>query len=101
MENISNNNIACYCCYLLLMLTYFISFSSCSDLCTILLRFDDTTIHTQKQMAVFDRIRLEASKEDYPALLANGNLVEDGDAEEEGRHFATWPDPYQIGRAHA
>eukprot|EP00533_Pseudo-nitzschia_delicatissima_P000453 CAMPEP_0116104756 /NCGR_PEP_ID=MMETSP0327-20121206/14639_1 /TAXON_ID=44447 /ORGANISM="Pseudo-nitzschia delicatissima, Strain B596" /LENGTH=960 /DNA_ID=CAMNT_0003597057 /DNA_START=255 /DNA_END=3137 /DNA_ORIENTATION=- len=45
-------------------------------------------------MAVFDRIRLEASKEDYPALLANGNLVEDGDAEEEGRHFATWTDPY-------
>jgi len=45
-------------------------------------------------MAVFDRIRLEASKEDYPVLLANGNLVEDGDAEQEGRHFATWTDPY-------
>jgi aminopeptidase N len=45
-------------------------------------------------MAVFDRIRLEASKEDYPVLLANGNLVEDGDSEEEGRHFATWTDPY-------
>ena len=45
-------------------------------------------------MAIFDRIRLEASKEDYPVLLANGNLVEDGDASEEGRHFATWTDPY-------
>ncbi len=45
-------------------------------------------------MAVFDRIRLEANKEDYPVLLANGNLVEDGDTEEEGRHFATWTDPY-------
>jgi len=45
-------------------------------------------------MAVFDRIRLEASKEDYPVLLANGNLVEDGEVEEEGRHFATWTDPY-------
>ena len=45
-------------------------------------------------MAVFDRIRLEADKEDYPVLLANGNLVEDGDSEEEGRHFATWTDPY-------
>ena len=45
-------------------------------------------------MAVFDRIRLEADKEDYPVLLANGNLVEDGEAEEEGRHFATWTDPY-------
>ena len=36
----------------------------------------------------------EADKEDYPVLLANGNLVEDGDSEEEGRHFATWTDPY-------
>jgi aminopeptidase N len=45
-------------------------------------------------MAVFDRIRLEASKEDYPVLLANGNLVQDGDAPEDGRHFAIWTDPY-------
>jgi len=45
-------------------------------------------------MAVFERIRLEADKESYPVLLANGNLVEDGDSEEEGRHFATWTDPY-------
>jgi len=45
-------------------------------------------------MAVFDRIRLEASKEDYPVLLANGNLVEDGDVPEDGRHFAIWTDPY-------
>jgi len=45
-------------------------------------------------MAVFDRIRLEASKEDYPVLLANGNLVQEGASQEEGRHFATWTDPY-------
>ena len=45
-------------------------------------------------MAIFDRILLEASKEDYPALLANGNLVEDGLVEEEGRHYAIWTDPY-------
>jgi len=45
-------------------------------------------------MAIFDRIRLEANQEDYPVLLANGNLVEEGAAGEPGRHYATWTDPY-------
>ena len=30
-------------------------------------------------MAVFERVRLEADKADYPILLANGNLIESGD----------------------
>jgi len=45
-------------------------------------------------MAVFERIRLEADKDNYPVLLANGNLVEEGPADEDGRHFAVWTDPY-------
>eukprot|EP00535_Pseudo-nitzschia_heimii_P008719 CAMPEP_0197181820 /NCGR_PEP_ID=MMETSP1423-20130617/5987_1 /TAXON_ID=476441 /ORGANISM="Pseudo-nitzschia heimii, Strain UNC1101" /LENGTH=1006 /DNA_ID=CAMNT_0042632139 /DNA_START=229 /DNA_END=3249 /DNA_ORIENTATION=- len=54
-------------------------------------------------MAVFDRVRLEADKEEYPVLLANGNLMEEGDVEEDeeekttattGRHYAVWRDPY-------
>ena len=44
-------------------------------------------------MAVFERVRLEASKEEYPVLLANGNLVEEGDVAE-GRHYAVWSDPF-------
>jgi len=45
-------------------------------------------------MAVFESIRLEADKEQYPVLLANGNLVEEGAGEESDRHYAVWTDPY-------
>lgn len=44
-------------------------------------------------MAVFDRVRLEANKESFPILLSNGNLVEQGDMMD-GRHYAVWSDPY-------
>ena len=36
---------------------------------------------------------LRASREDYPVLLSNGNLVETGELPD-GRHFATWHDPF-------
>ncbi len=43
-------------------------------------------------------VRMEASKADFPILLANGNEVETGDAEgaEDGeeRHYAVWQDPW-------
>jgi aminopeptidase N len=44
-------------------------------------------------MATFTSVRLEAEKEKYPVLLSNGNLVEEGTLEN-GRHFATWSDPF-------
>jgi aminopeptidase N len=44
-------------------------------------------------MAVFERVRLEASAADYPVLLANGNLIEEGSLGE-NRHYAVWSDPY-------
>lgn len=37
--------------------------------------------------------RIEADKTLYPNLLSNGNLVEHGELEQ-GRHFATWVDPF-------
>ena len=54
-----------YCCFILI----------CSD------RPDN--------MAVFEKIRLEADKESYPMLLSNGNFVESGDLDDK-RHFAVW-----------
>jgi len=46
-------------------------------------------------MAVFEKIRIEADKESYPILLSNGNLVESGVTEEgDGRHYAVWSDPF-------
>jgi hypothetical protein len=52
-------------------------------------------------LAVFERVRLEANQEDYPILLANGNMIEQGDvvaadaaAGEKGRHYAVWTDPF-------
>ncbi|SFL90810.1 aminopeptidase N [Variovorax sp. OV329] len=39
-------------------------------------------------------VLLRASKTDYPVLLSNGNLVEQGDLPE-GRHFARWVDPFR------
>lgn len=39
-------------------------------------------------------VLIRASKDDYPVLLSNGNLVEQGDLPE-GRHFAKWVDPFK------
>ena len=41
-------------------------------------------------------VTLRANKRAYPALLSNGNLVEQGDLGEPGsrRHFAVWHDPF-------
>eukprot|EP00271_Cylindrocystis_brebissonii_P003482 TRINITY_DN1448_c0_g1_i1.p1 TRINITY_DN1448_c0_g1~~TRINITY_DN1448_c0_g1_i1.p1 ORF type:complete len:1052 (+),score=213.47 TRINITY_DN1448_c0_g1_i1:442-3156(+) len=38
-------------------------------------------------------VRVEADKAEYPVLLSNGNLIEEG-ALEGGRHFAVWEDPW-------
>eukprot|EP00594_Rhizosolenia_setigera_P015297 CAMPEP_0178974854 /NCGR_PEP_ID=MMETSP0789-20121207/22754_1 /TAXON_ID=3005 /ORGANISM="Rhizosolenia setigera, Strain CCMP 1694" /LENGTH=899 /DNA_ID=CAMNT_0020663367 /DNA_START=76 /DNA_END=2775 /DNA_ORIENTATION=- len=45
-------------------------------------------------MAVFDKIRIEADKGSYPVLLGNGNLLEKGDLDTDGRHYAIWSDPF-------
>lgn len=37
---------------------------------------------------------ITADKKQYPSLLANGNLVREGD-QAGGRHFATWHDPFK------
>jgi aminopeptidase N len=39
-------------------------------------------------------VTLRAHKTQYPVLLSNGNLVEQGELED-GRHFATWVDPHK------
>jgi aminopeptidase N len=38
-------------------------------------------------------VTLHADRERYPVLLANGNLIAQGD-EAEARHWATWKDPF-------
>ncbi|MGA0595438.1 aminopeptidase N [Enterovirga sp. CN4-39] len=38
--------------------------------------------------------RIEASRDEAPVLLGNGNLRERGEAEAAGRHFAVWHDPH-------
>jgi aminopeptidase N len=43
-------------------------------------------------MAVYTT-RIEAEKTEVPVLLANGNLIESGEARG-GRHFAVWHDPH-------
>ncbi|HEY9568825.1 MAG TPA: aminopeptidase N, partial [Thalassobaculum sp.] len=43
-------------------------------------------------MAVFT-IRIEAERERFPVLLANGNRIDAGDLPS-GRHYAVWHDPY-------
>ncbi len=43
-------------------------------------------------MAVYTT-RIEADKKEAPVLLANGNLVDSGEAPD-GRHFAVWHDPH-------
>lgn len=44
-------------------------------------------------MAVFEKVRITADKENYPILLSNGNLIEKGDLDE-GRHYSVWKDPF-------
>ena len=39
-------------------------------------------------------VTLRADKAQYPVLLSNGNLVEQGELED-GRHFAKWVDPHR------
>jgi aminopeptidase N len=39
-------------------------------------------------------VTLRASKAQYPVLLSNGNLVEEGELPD-GRHFAKWVDPHK------
>jgi len=39
------------------------------------------------------RVRLEADRERYPVLLANGNRIEAGDLGQ-ARHYAVWEDPF-------
>src|SRR5262249_47494057 len=39
------------------------------------------------------KVTLHAERTRYPVLLANGNLMAEGD-EAEGRHWATWQDPF-------
>jgi aminopeptidase N len=43
-------------------------------------------------MAVYTT-RIEADKADTPVLLSNGNLIDSGELAN-GRHFATWHDPF-------
>ena len=44
-------------------------------------------------MATFT-VMLRADKKQYPVLLSNGNLVDEGDLGD-GRHFAKWEDPFK------
>lgn len=44
-------------------------------------------------MAVYTTT-IEADKQHYPVLLSNGNLIASGKLEQ-GRHFATWHDPFK------
>ena len=45
-------------------------------------------------MAVYTT-RIEADKDQAPVLLANGNLVSQGDVPGTNRHFAVWHDPFK------
>ena len=50
-------------------------------------------------MAVFDRVRIEASKDEYPILLSNGNMLEQGAVDSNGdRHYAVFSDPFPKPR---
>jgi aminopeptidase N len=40
------------------------------------------------------RVMLRADKQQYPVLLSNGNLIEQGDLGD-GRHYALWEDPFK------
>jgi aminopeptidase N len=39
-------------------------------------------------------VMLRAAKDKYPVLLANGNLIEEGELDD-GRHYALWEDPFK------
>ncbi len=39
-------------------------------------------------------VMLRANKEQYPVLLSNGNLIEEGELGD-GRHYAKWEDPFK------
>ncbi|KAF1024580.1 MAG: Aminopeptidase N [Burkholderia plantarii] len=39
-------------------------------------------------------VTLRADRTDYPVLLSNGNLIDSGELPD-GRHFATWEDPFR------
>jgi len=45
-------------------------------------------------------VTLHADRARYPVLLANGNLMAEGD-EAEGRHWATWQDPFPASSTRA
>ena len=47
-------------------------------------------------MAVFEHVKIVADKKQYPILLCNGNLVDEGDIEgvESERHYVVWKDPF-------
>ncbi|MDE2283806.1 MAG: aminopeptidase N [Hyphomicrobiales bacterium] len=45
-------------------------------------------------MAVYTT-RIEADKSEAPVLLANGNLIDQGDVPGGNRHFAVWHDPFK------
>ncbi len=45
-------------------------------------------------MAVYTT-RIEADKSEAPVLLANGNLISQGDVPGTSRHFAVWHDPFK------
>ena len=40
------------------------------------------------------KVMLRADKQQYPVLLSNGNLLEEGDLGD-GRHYALWEDPFK------
>jgi aminopeptidase N len=40
------------------------------------------------------KVRIEAEKTEAPVLLANGNLIENGEIAGTGRHYAVWEDPF-------
>ena len=44
-------------------------------------------------MAVFDKVRIEADEAEYPILLSNGNYIQYGTPFEYGRHDVVWSDP--------
>jgi aminopeptidase N len=45
-------------------------------------------------MAVFERVRIEANAKEYPVLLSNGNLLEEGEVDGGERRYAIWSDPF-------
>jgi aminopeptidase N len=40
------------------------------------------------------RVRLEAERVDAPILLANGNLIDQGNIPDSNRHYTVWDDPH-------